>query len=144
MKLHDIYESEQYVHLVLENFNIPKLVKFIIGKANYSENDAMKLMKSLLKTIDDMHSENILYRNFNLDNIYVKYYEYNNSWKDQSIKFGNMAVAKQLSGSTVEVDICGFPGYMAPEVVNKGGYGLKSDIYSCGIILYIMYFILNC
>lgn len=31
---------------------------------------------------------------------------------------------------------CGSPGYVAPEIFSETGYGLKVDIYSCGIMLY--------
>ena len=33
---------------------------------------------------------------------------------------------------------CGSPGYVAPEILNDLGYGTKVDIFSAGIILYIL------
>ena len=38
---------------------------------------------------------------------------------------------------------CGSPGYVAPEILNDLGYGTKVDIFSAGIILYILYYLIK-
>jgi len=49
----------------------------------------------------------------------------------------SLSLATKLSGQ-LETLCCGSPGYVAPEVLNNEGYGLKADIFSCGIILYTL------
>lgn len=44
-----------------------------------------------------------------------------------------------MKGSVLETLVCGTPGYVAPEVLNKEGYGLKADVFSCGIIMVLLY-----
>ncbi len=44
-----------------------------------------------------------------------------------------------MHGNQLETLCCGSPGYTAPEVLNREGYGLKADVFSCGIIMYNLY-----
>lgn len=51
----------------------------------------------------------------------------------------NFGLSKRMKGMQLETQCCGSPGYTAPEVANKEGYGVKADIYSCGVVLYVLY-----
>ncbi len=58
--------------------------------------------------------------------------------KQATIKLANFSLATRATGH-LETVCCGTPGYIAPEVINKVGYTMKADIFSCGVILYMMY-----
>lgn len=45
----------------------------------------------------------------------------------------------KLSSGKKEFLVCGSPGYAAPEILLKEGYDFKADVFSCGIILYVLY-----
>ncbi len=53
------------------------------------------------------------------------------------VKIISLGLATVLNGQ-LETLCCGSPGYVAPEVLNKEGYGTKADIFSCGVIMYTL------
>lgn len=53
------------------------------------------------------------------------------------MKITSLSLAAKLTGK-LENLCCGSPGYVAPEVLNKEGYGLKADVFSCGIIMHML------
>ncbi len=55
------------------------------------------------------------------------------------MKIVDFGLATVLEPNVPETMRCGSPGYAAPEVLNKLGYGTKADIFSAGVILYVMY-----
>lgn len=55
-----------------------------------------------------------------------------------SMKIVNCALATQIKPAEPERMCCGSPGYTAPEVFTSEGYGLKVDIFNCGIIMYML------
>jgi serine/threonine protein kinase len=58
---------------------------------------------------------------------------------DYSLKIADFGLAMVLEGGQKEKQRCGSPGYVAPEVLNNLGYDTKADIFSAGVILYILY-----
>ena len=71
IKLYNIDESEQKIHLVMELLTEPNLLDMLKKRRNYNEAEAAKIMKSLLTIMDVMHSKHIIYRDLKPDNIVV-------------------------------------------------------------------------
>ncbi len=87
-----------------------------------------------------MHEKKIVHRDLKPENMLFK-------WVFQSYIFRNETIESLkivdfgLSASTKEGRLtmrCGSPGYVAPEILNDQGYDCKSDVFSAGIILYIL------
>lgn len=57
----------------------------------------------------------------------------------QHFKIVDFGLAAVVPKGQLETMRCGSPGYVAPEILNKQGYGPKVDVFSCGIILYVLY-----
>jgi len=59
-----------------------------------------------------------------------------NKW---DLKIADFGLATIIDPAIQEKMRCGSPGYVAPEVLNSLGYDTKADIFSAGIILFVMY-----
>lgn len=86
----------------------------------------------ILQGLDYLHRKLIIHRDLKPENIIVK--------DGPSIDCGIV----DLGFATYEKDYdklfkrCGTPGYVAPEILNNSAYGCKVDVFSCGIIFYML------
>ena len=129
--LHKVYENEKFVHLILDYVPGGDLFHRIIERNIFSERTAANLMKNLLEAVEYMHSLNIVHRDLKPENILMS-----NSECDWEFKIADFGLACQSSEN--ELLRCGSPGYVAPEILKKAAYGKKVDIFSTGIILYVV------
>lgn len=131
IKIHRIYESDTHVSLVLDYLEGGELFQRILQKGRYDEKDASKLTEKLLRVLDYMSSLNIVHRDIKLENIILVSKE-----SDVEIKLIDFGLACEI---TQDVTLrCGSPGYISPEILKKQPYNTKVDVFSVGIILYIM------
>jgi len=104
----------------------------IVEMSNYSETDARNLIKNLLQVLILMHKNNIMHRDLKPENLLLKHTEDNIS----DIKVADFGIAVEIKDAAV--GLFGSPGYMAPEMLLKKKYDEKIDIWSAGVILYIL------
>lgn len=72
--LYDVYESREYIHLVLEYLKGGELFDKVMEKGCYSESDARSLMKNIMESIASFHRKGILHRDLKLENIILEYF----------------------------------------------------------------------
>ena len=94
----------------------------------FNEKDIWKVFIQLVKGLKSLHDLEILHRDIKSSNIFL--------FSDGTAKLGDLNVCKILSNNVLGHTQAGTPSYAAPEVWLEKPYGLKSDIWSLGCVLY--------
>ncbi|TNV85325.1 hypothetical protein FGO68_gene11795 [Halteria grandinella] len=135
IKLLKIYESDQYINLLME-FQEGGTLQDLINKKDreIKESDARVIAAQLLLTLDFMVRLNIVHRDLKPENILL------NSREDRvyDVRIADFGFAMIMGQSDVKDQkiLCGTPGYISPEALRKEGYNLKSDVFSVGAIIF--------
>jgi len=132
VKLLEAYESRTCVYLVMELVTGGELFDRIVEKGSYSEKDAADLIKQVLSAVAYMHGEGVVHRDLKPENLL-----YYSPDPDSKIMISDFGLSK-MEESGVMATACGTPGYVAPEVLAQKPYGKAVDVWSIGVISYIL------
>jgi len=135
VQLYEMFETSKKIYMVMELLTGGELFDRIVAKGSYSEREASDLIKDITSAIQYLHSIGIVHRDLKPENLI-----YLNQRADSPIKITDFGLAKFRSGPKLEAmtTACGTPGYVAPEVLKNEPYGKAVDMWSLGVILYIL------
>ncbi len=144
IKLYEIYEDERHIDLVMEECVGGELFDRILSRIDsgnlYSEKQAANIFKQMMSAVSYCHSQGICHRDLKPENILFLTKD-----EDSPIKvidfglskiFGDVAKNNKQVKKTMQTRV-GTAYYVSPEVL-KGDYDEKCDIWSAGVILYIL------
>ena len=135
VEYYNYYKDEDYIYIIMEYLKGGTLKEYINeNKENITENDARIIIKQLLHALSYLHYTcDICHRDIKPENVMLT--EKNNISLIKLVDFG-------LSSDCFEaqnvLDNCGTLIYMAPEQISKKTYSKGVDIWSVGIILYML------
>jgi 5'-AMP-activated protein kinase catalytic alpha subunit len=134
VRLHEVAASKTKIYMVLEYVNGGELFDKIAIKGKISEHEGRRLFQQLIDGVSYCHDKGVYHRDLKPENVLVD--------RRGNIKisdFGLSALPQHLGNDGLLHTTCGSPNYIAPEVLQNRGYdGSLSDIWSCGVILYVM------
>jgi len=139
ISIHDLVETKEYLYIVLELATGGDLFESLKKKSRYSEQDAKRIFKQILEALQYLHNEKqTAHRDLKPENILLASTE-----RDSSIKLTDFGLARIVQNSQFMCTMCGTPEYVAPEVLAGDkqqweGYGLEVDMWSAGVLLYIL------
>jgi len=137
VKLLEAYESRSCVYLVMELVTGGELFDRIVEKGSYSEKDAADLIKQVLSAVAYMHDEGVVHRDLKPENLLYYSSKDGGPESDSKIMISDFGLSK-MEESGVMATACGTPGYVAPEVLAQKPYGKAVDVWSIGVISYIL------
>ncbi|XP_010529441.1 PREDICTED: calcium-dependent protein kinase 21 [Tarenaya hassleriana] len=126
------YEDQQSVHLVMELCAGGELFDRIIAQGHYSERAAAGIIRSIVNVVQICHFMGVMHRDLKPENFLL-------ASKDENamLKATDFGLSVYIEEGRVYRDIVGSAYYVAPEVLRRS-YGKEIDIWSAGVILYIL------
>ncbi|KAK8814073.1 hypothetical protein WA538_000424 [Blastocystis sp. DL] len=134
VSIHEIYEDDYLIHIVMELLAGGDLYERITQKGRFTEPEAARVIRHIGGAIRELHRRNILHLDVKPENVIFVSRDPNSDMK--LADFGCCLVLDETPPEPRE--IVGTVGYMAPEVISQCNYTEKADVYSLGVLLYIL------
>lgn len=136
IELHDVFESSTFIFLVFELCKNGELFDYLTNVVALSEKKTKTVMKQLLEAVEFIHSKHIVHRDLKPENILLD--------DNFNVKITDFGFAHILNANEKLTELCGTPGYLAPELLrasmyeNAEGYSKEVDLWACGVIMFTL------
>lgn len=135
VSLYSVHEDYNFVYLVMELLKGGELLDRILALERMSENEASAVLRTVVSAVSYLHEHGVVHRDLKPSNLL---YASVNQMPD-SLKLCDLGFAKQLRADNgLLMTPCYTANFVAPEVLKRQGYDLACDIWSLGVLLYIM------
>jgi len=133
IQLFEVMANKSKIYFVMEYAKGGELFNKV-AKGKLKEDVAHKYFKQLINAVDFCHSRGVFHRDIKPENILL---DENGNLKVSDFGLSALVESKRQDGLLHTP--CGTPAYVAPEVIKRKGYdGTKADIWSCGIVLFVL------
>lgn len=133
VQLYEVMATKTKIYFVMEYVKGGELFNQI-AKGRLEEDIARKHFQQLIRAVKFCHNRGVYHRDLKPENLLL---DENGNLKVSD--FGLSALSESIRQDGLLHTTCGTPAYVAPDVISRKGYdGAKSDIWSCGVILYVL------
>jgi hypothetical protein len=131
IKMEGIYETRTHMYIVMEKLTGGELFERIVGRPRFSEDEAGKLIRPLLESVGYLHDLGIVHRDIKPENVLC-------GDNFDEVKIADFGLSKMILPTETMDTACGTLSYVAPEVLTRQGYGQQADMWSIGVILFLI------
>lgn len=134
VQLYEVYEERAFCYLVMELMEGGELLESIIEKKTFTEKEARNSTRCVLSALAYMHDKRVAHRDIKPENLLLSEHKDLNS-----IKLADFSFAKYVKKRNSCRTLCGTPGYLAPEMLERfPAYDVKCDVWSVGCLLFLL------
>ena len=132
VKFERYFEDEENVYIIMELCYNNTLHELLKRRKKLTELETQYYVYYLIKALQYIHNLKIIHRDLKLANLFLT--------ENMQMKLGDFGLAALLRfDGERKRSLCGTPNYMAPEILEgKTGHSFEVDIWSIGIIIYIL------
>lgn len=132
VRMYEDYDSTRHIYLVMELIKGGDLFDAISSSVKFTEDVTKNYVKDVCKSLAYLHKRKIVHRDLKPENLLV----HKKPNGQTVLKLADFGLAIEVKSPIFTV--CGTPTYVAPEILEETGYGLKVDMWAAGVITYIM------
>jgi len=129
--LEEVFDENDHIYLAMELVTGGELFDQIVQRGTYSERDAANVVRQILEAVEYMHNNGIAHRDLKPENLLCS------GPNNEVIKVTDFGLSKDFGQATLKTS-CGTPDYVAPEVLKGTAYDNSVDVWSIGVITYIL------
>jgi len=132
IRLIDVYEEEEFLFIITELMEGGELLDRLSERKTFCEEDAIQLVKNILEAIRYLHDLKIAHRDLKPENLLLKSKD-----NDTDVRLADFGISRFFDEGFMKTT-CGTPAYTAPEVLESSSYTMAVDLWSIGIITYLL------
>ncbi|KAI9595472.1 kinase-like domain-containing protein [Syncephalis fuscata] len=135
LSLRDYFETQNNLYLVMDLASGGELLDRICQKGSYYETDAARLIYTITDVVSYLHRNDIVHRDLKPENLLFRTQD-----EDSDLLVADFGLSRIVEREKFHLltTTCGTPGYMAPEIFLKKGYGAEVDMWAIGVITYFL------